>query len=342
MMSALRLATRLGARAVVAFLLPCVMLGSASASASASAFRRLDGNADAFATDGTRYAVWQYRPSHPIIVYDTQARHRGEIEDGCAIPSGGAGAADGRFLVYCTGGTALLDVRSGKLTPLPEPPGGSWEEVGSRYVATGYGQGVRCPGMRPHEGCLVLDEIATGKLSEVPERRLPDLNRPGAPPLRVCRAFRPKLLGEGEGAYGEGVFAAVIERVREGPRHWLLIQRCRGRRTLLHTDYEPKDLDIGGGLLTWDSGHTVGSDEEAERGFDGKRGALVRLDLATGRRRVWSLPALSVSGGGEPIFGVYGYSLHISHMVFWIADRSVSCGKGGCQPDSYYVYAARM
>jgi hypothetical protein len=62
-----------------------VISGVVASAAHASACHRLDGNATAFETDGTRYAVWQCRAGFPIIVYGTLAWHRGELEDGCEL-----------------------------------------------------------------------------------------------------------------------------------------------------------------------------------------------------------------------------------------------------------------
>jgi hypothetical protein len=336
--------------AVIATFLLCAVAVIGCSAAHASSFHRVDGNAEEFVTDGTRYAVWQYHPSYPLIVYDTLTGHRGEIEDGCQLPQSGGGASNGRFLVSCGGRTSLLDIKSRRLTPLPDL--GGWGAVGSRYVATGYGEGLRCRGMRQHEGCLALYDIATRAVSEVPERRLPDLDRPGAPP--VCTALRKPVLAETRevfsNGYSEGVLAQVIERRREGPRNWLLISRCHGRPTLLHTRSEPKSLALSEGLLTWDNGHSedgLQQEEEEKAGLDIKRGAITTYSLSTGRRRDFPLPVLPINrNGGEPTepdaFGVYGYSARTKNMLFWIADRSLSCGKGGCQAETHYIYAERL
>lgn len=332
-------------RAIAIALGAIALLAATSGNARASAFHRLDGNAKFFDTDGTRYAAWQYRPGFPIIVYDTATGHRGEIEDGCDLAGG---AAAGRFLVDCREKTALLDFRTGVLTPLPET-GAGWAEVGSRYVSSAYENGVRCRGMRRHEGCLVLYDIATRLVTKVPEARVPDLDRPGAPP--VCPALRRRVLaservGETEGgSYGDGVFVRSLALKPEGPSRWLRVERCHGHVTMLYSRIEPRSIDVSAGLLTWDTGHSENEDEE--EGIKVRTGAITAYDLATHKRRSWALPALPLnSDGGEPneptSVGVFGSSTHTKTTLFWIADRTLSCSKAGCQPDTYYVYGARM
>jgi hypothetical protein len=352
--------SQLGLRAGFAALLAVALMAAASSPAHASRFRRLDGDATAFLTDGARYAIWQHSPSSPLIVYDTLTRHRGEIADGCELygnfaesPPAYQEASDGRFLVYCKEGPALLDARNGKLALIPEAEG-FWGEVGSRYVVSTYGNGVRCRGMKRHEGCVVLYDIATRAIKKVPESRVPDIDHPGARP--VCRALRESVLQqerggrEGSFSYSGGVLVEAVALMHEGPIKWLRIQRCHGRPILVYTHTEPKNVELRAGLLTWDSGHIengLEEEREAEPGFDIRRAALTSYDLSTRTRRSWSLPALPLDlYGGEPSaansVGVYGYSAHTKTMLFWIADRTLSCGKGGCSANTHYVYAARM
>jgi len=345
---------RLRRRRVLALLtVGAAAVGTLVPSTLASPFRRLDGNAVAFATDGTRYALWQFHRGAPLIVYDTRTGHRGEFDDGCGLYGASSPyreAAAGRFLVFC-GGPAMLDVRTGVVTHLPTGEyGPTWSTVGTRYVAGGSAPGQRCRGMRRHEGCTTLYDIATGGLSNVRDAQIPDLDRPGAPPL--CRRLRTKLFTlerqvlEGF-SYSNGGSDEVGETFYDPRLRRVGIEGCNGRMVSLHLRSEPKNVELRGGVLTWDTGHSPESAfSEEEEGIDTRHATLTSYSLSSRRRRTWPLPHLPINlNGGEPGeatgAGVFGSSAHTSNTLFWIADRSLSCYEL-CSVATYYIYAARL
>ena len=103
------------------------------------------------------------------------------------------------------------------------------------------------------------------------------------------------------------------------------INRCNGRKTVLHGHGEPENFDLRGGLLTWDTGHP-GADYNGEfEGLDTKHGELTAYEIVSGRRRRWVLPRLALAEE-HPTVGVLGYSTHTLHNVFWIAARTLGGG----------------
>jgi hypothetical protein len=324
------------------------LVGTLAPSTLASPFRRLDGNAIAFATDGTRYALWQFHHGTPLIVYDTRTGHRGELDEGCGLYGGSSPyqeAAAGRFLVFC-GGPALLDVRTGTVTHLPSGEyGPTWSTVGTRYVAGGSARGQRCHGMRRHEGCTTLYDIATGGLSNVRDTQIPDLDRPGAPAL--CRRLRRTLFKmEGQVAedfsYSNGGSGEVGDAFYDPRSRRVDIEGCHRPKLSLHLRSEPRNIELRGGVLTWDTGASSAEEE----GIDTRHATLTSYSLSSRRRHTWPLPPLPINlNGGEPSeansVGVFGYSAHTSNTLFWIADRSMSCYKL-CDVATYYVYAAHL
>jgi hypothetical protein len=90
-------------------------------------------------------------------------------------------------------------------------------------------------------------DIATGAVSYRPQSQVGDLDRPGAP--RVCPRLRAKLIELGRAAYSDGVFAEATEPMR--------VYRCRGRPTLLPDPGETWDVELAGGLLTWDTAYRL-------------------------------------------------------------------------------------
>jgi hypothetical protein len=334
--------------AVLALVALSCVLGGLAPTASATRLRRLAASTTGFASDGARYVVWQTGKA-PIVVLDTRTGHRSEIADGCSLEGHGDGAG-GRFLVGCGQAEALLNVRTNAIAQLPRGEDGStwWRNVGLRYVSGPAGPHARCQKTKPHEGCTALYDIATGVVSEFPESKARDLNRPGAPP--VCRALQPKLFTlqrtelTGEFSYGDGLLAHV-EHVGEAPATGLRIDRCRGRPTILHTRPYPLDLELRGGFLTWDATmNPLESPGEAEE-LEGTRGTLNSYRFSSRQRRSWTLPRVPIAleGLGLHAVGVSGYSAHTDYTVFWIAAQTVACGQTGCGTSSgsrYYIYAA--
>jgi hypothetical protein len=363
-------------------------LGVLPSAAVGSPFRQLASTVTAFASDGTRYVAWEAPGEKHIFILDTRTGHRSLVSSPCGLVDK-APAAAGRFLLECgLQEEALLDARTGITRMLPAAPphsapgyGPIWTGVGSRYVIGEGGDSERCRKHRRHEGCLALYDIATSAISEVAESDLPDPDRPGA--RAVCRALQSRVskviraqtlegLGplsplQSDFGYSDGLLAEPegLDRneFAEPVRH-LLIVPCHGRTMLVpaHAErgnLEPYgwDLQFAGGLLTWDTGHLIGSynqeEESGTRGADLRHGILGSYDLHVHRSEIWRLPVLALHGTRELVSpskvvvkGTFGYSAHTDQDVFWIAARSFSCvfGEGGCAPEHevFAIYAARL
>jgi hypothetical protein len=111
-----------------------------------------------------------------------------------------------------------------------------------------------------------------------------------------------------------------------------------GRRT----EGEPSNFELGGGLLTWDTGHSAVNFEPNEE--TASRGTLSSYQLSSGKRRTWKLPRLSINRGQDDESpGVYGYSAHTANTVFWIATRMlVGVGEGSVAVGTSSIYAAPL
>ena len=342
-----------------ACVLPSAALGSP--------FRRLAVSTVTFASDGSRYVAWQTQKNSPITVFDTRTGDERDLTSGCNLieedlrEGDSPLAAAGRFLAYCANGISVLNARTGHVIVLPSletlmyrgtlpPP--EWSAIGSRYV-----QGGSLPDTCHQSSnekrhgvlCVALYDLATGQVSYRPQSQLPDLDRPGAPP--ICPRLRQKPLteqikhGDREFAYGAGYFAKPGGRLRRDVR----IERCHGRPTILPEsggpENEPENFDLRDGLLTWDTAHPgfEFSEYPHSNGTDNTRGELYSYDLSTGRRHDWKLPRLPVRETGPEfsVPSVLGYSTHTSNMVFWIATRTV-VNRGVWEVETSSVYAARI
>lgn len=334
-------------------------LGAGTSPAIAARFKKLAVNVKHFATDGTRYAVWQgSSKDSPIIVDDIRTDHRGELLDGCTLYGDDPyrGAANGRFLASCGSAvgepSSLLDVRTGAISPLPSRRYGlQWAAVGTHYVEgpAGNAGGLLdiCAKPKPREACIALYDIATGKLSEVPESRVPDLDRAGAP--SVCKPLRSRLLklereeipDVASFSFADGTLAET-EQLGEAPRERVRIERCHGRPMVLRTHREPLHIEVRGGSVTWDNA----AEGEPYAHEQAHSGTLTSYDLSTRRLRDFPLPrsALDTSNSGVPgpIDGVFGYSVHTGKTLFWLATQSVTCGEEAdlCSPATYRVFSA--
>jgi hypothetical protein len=319
--------------------------------ADASKLHLIAPSSTSFASDGTRYAAWQVSEGSPITVFDTRTWHRAEVTaPGCRLLDQGGHqggshdegrrGADGRFLVSCAPRTqGLLDVGTGTITTLPTPMGEfgpSWVVMGSRYVE-GSDAKDKCrhtAGEVSPQYCLALYDIATGAVSYRAQSQVGDLDRPGAPP--VCPRLRGKLIELGRAAYSNGVFAEATEPMR--------IYRCRGRPTLLPDPGETWDVELGAGLLTWDTAYrlTAFQGDVSNPGF--RRGILESYRLSSGRRRSFKLPVLAaLAAEGRVVHIVSGYATHTANTVFWIATRKLEPTVVGYQAgDGSAVYAARL
>lgn len=320
--------------------------------ASAGGLRRLAPSVVGFWTDGTRYAIWQTQTGSAVSVYDTLTRHRGTLtlpaECFVADPAAGAGA----FLLDCTSDQRLLDARTGAVTPLPIGPyDASWTGVGARYVE-GSADKTAClespSEVSRRRPCIALYDRATGSVSYRPQSQVGELDQPGAPV--VCPRLRAAVIDgleeKGEASYSEGRLVELIHVGEKTPTR-IRITPCHGRPTVVRTltgRNFPEDVDPAGGVMTWDSGQP-GTDrfEAEEAGEDVKHGVLWSYDLSTRRREKWTLPRTTFAGtyGPEvgPEVGVFGYSDHTTHAVFWLATRTLTCDEL-CIVASWSVYVA--
>jgi hypothetical protein len=303
----------------------------------------------AFSSDGVRYAAWQTTEQSPIVVLDTstglQAKYVAPA--GCRLLDQAEGssyeptAAAARVLITCVQlqheRQQLLDMRTGDVTPLPE--GVSWGELGTRYVR-GEDAGEH----------LLVRSLATGATKSVGDSEFADLSRPAATGIRdVCPRLRARVRAEaryltGSFAYGGGVLARQL-----GERGELEVARCRGRSRVLSGqrisgrahNHVPRDFDVRGGVISWDTGSYAdttagGEGGPRERGF---RSRVNVLELASRRRRAWSLPQLAIEHA-EPDY--YGYSTHTANTIFWVATSSLSFSESGPVVQTYLLYSARL
>lgn len=324
-----------------------IVLASAPSRAFASKLHELAPSARSFESDGTRYAAWQPRKGAPIVVLDTRTGDRRLVPAaGCELVDQGQRgfldplASAGRFQLFCKDGASqLLDARTGTTIMLPTASG-EWNTVGARYVEGVAPMGTACNQSEREltrgELCEALYDIATGAVSFYPASHVLDLNRPGAPP--VCQALIYKLArkrASGPAAaftYSDGLLVQDTQRGGE-----VRIDRCHGRAILLHGRGVPGNFDVRGGLLTWDTGHDIGSVGEE----DVSRGMLTGYRLRGGQRRTWKLPDLRLHLGPlESPVGVFGYSTHTATTVLWIAARSTAPTEKGFIVATWAVYAA--
>ena len=308
-----------------------------SASAQASRFRRVASRVQAFASDGVRYAAWQASESPTVVVLDTRTGRRLSITvpaecrlvnqeqaEGYGPPAGAA-----RFLLRCGRSKALLDARSGTVTMLPANP--AWITVGSQYLE---GNGGACTQttleIRENKPCVALYNISTGAVSYGPQSQIVDLDRPAAP--LICRTLR-NTLGRERANTNSNLYsysAGLLARAVKVGSASVQINRCHGKRTILHAHgEEAQNLDIRGGILTWDTGHYI---TELNETVDG---TAYTFQLSTHRRHSWPLPRLSVPGFTP---GAYGFSTHTANTIFWIATESLG-GQGTGYVLSSAVYA---
>ena len=321
---------------------------AAPARAAGGPFRLLVPRSARFLTDSERYVAWQVSESSPIIVFDT-ASGRERTVAGCRLfdignqtdPRGWP-AGHGRFIVFCGGTAELLDASTGAAQVLPtgNEYGPSWHVVGARYVE-GRTNNPDCrqsaAEKRREAPCIALYDIATGAVSYRPQSQVGDLDRAGAP--LVCPALRQKVIADratNAGDYSDQLFGE--------PGEPLPIWRCHGRPILIRHAGVASDLNIHGGLASWDDGHQASECGGGECSLPAVRhGTVSAYSLATGRR--WSLkpPARRVNVGiGPPVLGVFGYSTHTRNMLFWVATRELAFAEVGSVVASSAVYAAKL
>lgn len=343
---------------LIVMLVALITLTAVSA-ADGRPFRLVVPRVAAFGSDGTRYVAWQVSDGSPIVVLDTQTGKRVGYA-GCSLFGEAEGsspvAAEGRFLVTCKDGTAVLSAASGATVVLPDPKGplgGEWKTIGKRFV-----EGSADPHDCNHsarevkeesryEGgpaCIAVYDLGAASISYRPGSQIPDLDHAGAPP--VCRALRSRYRADREGAsfdrvaYRDGVLAESVRR-GDGAGKRIRLTGCGHHTKLLATAPEPENLVLAGGLLSWDTGHQAAVDHEGE---DIRTGRLWTFRLASGRRRSLPLPLVTTLTPFGKMRGALGYSSHAGRTLFWIAaTRLVQEGeKGGPTLAASAVYAAKL
>jgi hypothetical protein len=201
------------------------------------------------------------------------------------------------------------------------------------------------------EGCTAIFDLATGTERLVAGQDAPEVDQRGAPP--VCRALRRTVHDlrsgslQAEGGYAKGLLVRWLKH-GEDPVTELQIDRCDGQRTIIRSPGEPVDIEVGGRLVSWDTGHgTSGmsargeyASGEEER-YEHSRGELITYSPGSHRRETWSLPRRPLRLAYEPTpVGVWGYSAHTGSDVFWAGAESGQCGRAGCQAQSFVLYSA--
>ena len=331
-----------------------LIFGQAVASSSAvasSRWEQLVPRAREFESDGERFVAWQVEGQSPIVVLDTLTGRRVEAP-GCNlfIPkyflyTHGYPAAHGRFLVECNETEVLLDGRTGAVQRLPQVTGvegRDWDAVGTHYLE-GQASPLRCRRDRAEKAvrspCIALLNIATGTISYRPRHDAGDLDRQDA---TVCPALRAKanrldpLSGD---AFDGELFAE--------PGSPLRIWRCHGAPlevpgTRLDA---PGEVNIAGGrLISWDTGHYAPNCLEHEHCEPHPwRGNVYVYSVRSGRS--WKLrpPTRCVEVDYEirPC-GVFGYSAHTDHLVYWVATRTVEAGEVDAWIGASTVYETRL
>lgn len=287
----------------------------------------VSGRVKVFVSDGAEYAAWQVGPRKPMVLLDTRTGRRRDIAlpAGCRLDErtreGQAieAAADGRFLLTCNIGADLLDVVTGKVTPLPRSH--AWQNVGDYYVTS----------------AKAAYDIATGAVTKVGKQA--DPNAPDDSLDAVCRGLRARVERYGhntlEGLAGVAYTNTLFAHA-DGDQGAVRIEYCRRKPTTLQPiKNEPSAaaLDLRGGLLTWDT-----AAEEEERRAQPYSGTLYSYDPGSGKREHWRLPL--APGVFTEEKGAFGYSTHTSNMVFWLAEAGSEEGRGA-GVNEWRIYAAR-
>jgi hypothetical protein len=136
-------------------------------------------------------------------------------------------------------------------------------------------------------------------------------------------------------AYADGVFVAAARHTG-----YVQIDRCDARATVLSGRGEPRDFEVNGGVLTWDTGYpSAGVIEEEE--FDSPS-VVTSYNLATRRRRTWQLPLLRLKNEPSARRVAFGFLTRTNHSAFWVADESVNPGKSGLATACSAVYVANF
>jgi hypothetical protein len=346
--------------AAVALLTPIAIVAAVATSAASAAptpsVRRIVASSVSFASDGSRYVAWQTRRPGPITVLDTLhgARHTIPAPSGCELASQAEDgepetvAATGRFLLVCGPNhlqQAVLDARTSVSTGLPGGAYFSWSRLGSAF-AEGQAVGPDCAqaGREPAE-CVALYSLSTGAVSARQASPAFDLDQSG--PKSVCsrlnRAAIQARVNPSFHGYRDGLAA---RDARDG--HDVSLERCNGSTRTIRNSGVPRDFDLRGAVITWDTAN--GTEARAEYSPANARGAqhlkrslfaaeLTGYDLRTHARHVWKLPRLPVSGGETEVPpSIWGFSTHTATMVFWIATRTLS----GSTVRTFSIYGAHF
>jgi hypothetical protein len=329
---------RLGCRCIaLAAIVGVVVVDACVPAADGAPLQRLAGTISGFAVDGQRWAIWQLRRGGPVEVLDSSDGHlRTVASAGCSVPPPEEAEipqlapSDGAFLLECASNTyAALYARTGRVQLLPA--GYDWRRIGSLYAEEGA------------KGCeepchTTIIDLATGALSVRGAPRIYELDRPGAPALPICARLRQGVhtvleAGEEVGVYQPGMF---VHEVFE--RSTIVIERCNPPQTTLHPESDPRDLQLGDGLLSWDTGlppREEGPEENA---------VLTAYSLRYGSQRSWPLPLVSVKESVETParLAIWGYSAHAGDTLFWEAVTEGEYTFNSWVATRFALYAVRL
>ncbi len=234
-------------------------------------------------SDGKRWAAWPTGPGE-VAVYDGLAA---EDPRTVAVPDCPLAAVGGaRVAVTCWPGLAtIVDIATGARTEVdvrssPAFEGSSWVGVGRRGLL------ALVRGFTGHSELHTGFDLEIGVRELDDPRRALDLDRPGlsrplcAPLRRTATPWTDRDLPRTD-PYAEMLYARpwAVEALPGGTvRAW----RCGERRPRVLAKRCACSAQLGNGLVAW-------------RGRDGVRA----VDLATGRRRSWSVEtgeSLAVAG----------------------------------------------
>lgn len=287
----------------------------------------------AFASDGEHYVAWQTGGlKTPIVVLDTRTGRRQEFRapSRCGLDNDAEDgeredtAAAGRFLVSCPEHAGLLNVATGQVAILPNVRRGEtdeWSRVGKRYV---LGKGT-------------IYDIETGAARRI--KRPADLDARGASMKAHCPAVR-RLADRYQKAAIQEDFNAVKDLIARasGSHGDAQLDGCHGPPVLLRVaggERIARSFDLRGGLLSWDTGARAGSYLPRLH-----RARLYSYQLASRGRQSWPLPFTTAGPQNEK--GSYGYSVHTSNMVFWIAAREYGGQSLGSEKGGWSVFDAKL
>jgi hypothetical protein len=305
-------------RLPVALLLAGALAGGA---ASPTPLRLEARTADAVYTDGDRYAVIEDRGA--VDIRDTRTGRKREVDaTGCQVGSFAdfqSHVSAGLALLQCAGGFDVLDLATGRRSPLPThiiidgvPRPAVYSHLGASWAVSEIER--RCPAAVPY--CEAYVNHRTGEQRILPyetggeEKGYLDLDDPD---LR----FRP-YCGPHRGVTRDGQRTYERPYVLDGGAP----KRCGSRRELRRLpDALPDMMNLSAGLISWGDP------------YRGAQGGAHLFDFPTRRLYTWSIPQIRRTGHTP------GHAVHTRQRIFVAA--STRFFRSGA-PRRVRVYSARL